>query len=327
MDSQLPVMIRNQEVPKSIVNWPRRYWEMTAKRGLGKGLGAFFPSADEISEREEKMEVSVKLIKPNPFQPRRVFDQEAIDELARSIKQYGVIQPIIVRRSPEGYDLVAGERRWRASQLAGLAAIPAVVRDYTDSEMTEIALIENLQRKDLNSLEEAAAFQRLMSEFGLTQEEVARKIGRSRSMVANMLRLLNLQPEVQEYVSRGTLSMGQARPLLAVEDPAIQCEAARIIIEEDLNARDSEELVKRLCNKKEKKVKVPPINDQHEFFITEMEDKFKLALGTQVRIKPGKMKSRIEIDFYNSEDLERILECLSAQQQVAATKMRGQIVV
>ncbi|KYZ75722.1 chromosome partitioning protein ParB [Anaerosporomusa subterranea] len=299
---------------------------MTAKRGLGKGLGAFFASADTVTEHDETLEVVIKLIKPNPFQPRRVFDQEALDELARSIRQYGVIQPIIVRRSPEGYDLVAGERRWRASQLAGLSVIPAVVRDYTDSEMTEIALIENLQRKDLNALEEAAAFQQLMTEFGLTQEEVARKIGRSRSMVANMLRLLNLQPEVQEYVSRGTLSMGQARPLLAVEDPAIQCEAARMIIEEDLNARDAEELVKRLCSKKEKKAK-SPVSDQREFFITEMEDKFKLALGTQVRIKPGKMKSKIEIDFYNSEDLERILECLSAQQQVAATKLRGPIVV
>lgn len=299
---------------------------MTAKRGLGKGLGAFFPTADTITEHDEKFEILVKLIKPNPFQPRRVFDQEALDELARSIKQYGVVQPIIVRRSPEGYDLVAGERRWRASQLAGLNVIPAVVRDYTDSEMTEIALIENLQRKDLNALEEAAAFQQLMVEFGLTQEEVARKIGRSRSMVANMLRLLNLQSEVQEYVSRGTLSMGQARPLLAVEDPTVQCEAARIIIEEDLNARDSEELVKRLCSRKDKKAKQPVV-DQREFFITEMEDKFKLALGTQVRIKTGKMKSKIEIDFYNSEDLERILECLSAQQQVAATKLRGSIVV
>ncbi|MDU4961305.1 MAG: ParB/RepB/Spo0J family partition protein [Sporomusaceae bacterium] len=299
---------------------------MTVKRGLGKGLGAFFPTADNTSEREEKMEILIKLITPNPFQPRRLFDQEALDELARSIRQYGVVQPIIVRRSPDGYDLVAGERRWRASQLAGLTVIPAVVRDYTDSEMTEIALIENLQRKDLNAMEEAAAFQQLMTEFGLTQEEVARKIGRSRSMVANMVRLLNLQPEVQEYVSRGTLSMGQARPLLAVEDAAVQCEAARLIIEEDLNARDAEELVKRLLNKKEKKPKMPP-PEQQEFFVTEMEDKFKLALGTQVRIKPGKMKSKLEIEFYSPEDLERILECMSARQQAAAAKRSGAIIV
>lgn len=299
---------------------------MTAKRGLGKGLGAFFPSADTVDETDEKMDVLIKLIKPNPFQPRRTFDQEALDELARSIRQYGVIQPIIVRRSPEGYDLVAGERRWRAAQLAGLTLIPAVVRDYSDSEMTEIALIENLQRKDLNAMEEAAAYQQLMTEFGLTQEEVARKIGRSRSMVANMVRLLNLQPEVQDYVSRGTLSMGQARPLLAVEEPATQCEAARLIIEEDLNARDAEELVKRLITKKEKKAH-PPTNAQPEFFITEMEDKFKLLLGTQVRIKSGKMKSKLEIEFYSPEDLERILECMSAQQQAAAAKRGGSIVV
>ncbi len=299
---------------------------MTVKRGLGKGLGAFFPTADTITEREEKFEIPVKLVKPNPFQPRRIFDQEALDELARSIRQYGVIQPVIVRRSPDGYDLVAGERRWRACQLAGLNVIPAVVRDYTDSEMTEIALIENLQRKDLNPLEEAEAFQRLISEFGLTQEEVARKIGRSRSMVANMIRLLNLQPAVQEFVSRGTLSMGQARPLLAVEDAELQCEAARIIIEEDLNARDAEELVKRLTSKKQQKPTVAPVIEPNEFFITEMEDKFKLALGTQVRIKPGKLKSKLEIEFYNSEDLERILECVSAQQQTAATR-RGTLIV
>lgn len=300
---------------------------MTVKRGLGKGLGAFFPSADTIAEREEKFEIPVKLVKPNPFQPRRIFDPEALDELARSIRQYGVIQPIVVRRSSDGYDLVAGERRWRACQLAGLNIIPAVVRDYTDSEMTEIALIENLQRKDLNPLEEAEAFQRLISEFGLTQEEVARKIGRSRSMVANMIRLLNLQPEVQEYVSRGTLSMGQARPLLAVEDSALQCEAAQIIIEEDLNARDAEELVKRLTNKKQQKITVASVPDQNEFFITEMEDRFKMALGTQVKIKQGKMKSKIEIEFYNPEDLERILDCFSAQHQATATKTRSTIIV
>ncbi len=299
---------------------------MSAKRGLGKGLGAFFASAEPVAEQDERYDVQVKQIKANPFQPRRVFDQEALAELARSIRQYGVLQPIVVRRSPEGYDLVAGERRWRASQLAGLVTIPAVIRDYTDSEMTEIALIENLQREDLNPLEEAFAYQRLMAEFGLTQEEVARKIGRSRSMVANMVRLLNLQPEVQEYVSRGTLSMGQARPLLAVDNAVMQCEAARTIIEEDLNARDSEELVKRLCGKKTKKSKAPaPV--QREFFLAEMEDRLKLVLGTQVRIKPGKMKSKIEIEYYNPEDLERILECLSAPQQTAATKLRSPIVV
>lgn len=302
---------------------------MNPKRGLGKGLGAFFPSADTVAveEQEEKSTVPVKEIRPNPFQPRRVFDQEALAELARSISQYGVLQPIVVRRSSDGYDLVAGERRWRASQLAGLEVIPAVVRDYTDGEMTEIALIENLQREDLNPIEEAAAFQRLMEEFGLTQEEVARKIGRSRSMVANMVRLLNLQPEVQDFVSRGTLSMGQARPLLAVESPEVQCEAARIIIEEDLNSRDAEELVKQLTSAKRAKKEKAPVEEKREFFLVEMEDRLKLILGTQVRIKQGKMKSKIEIDYYSPEDLERILECLSAQQQTAATKLRGPLVV
>lgn len=303
---------------------------MNPKRGLGKGLGAFFPSAEPEPEHDEQSTIQIKDIRPNPFQPRRIFDKEALDELARSIRQYGVLQPIVVRRTADGYDLVAGERRWRASQIAGLDIIPAVVRDYTDGEMTEIALIENLQRQDLNPMEEASAFQRLMQEFGLTQEEVSRKIGRSRSLVANMVRLLNLQPEVQEYVSRGTLTVGQARPLLAVESPEIQCEAARMIIEEDLNARDAEELVKQLTStRREKKPKQQSEEESagQEFFITEIEDRFKLALGTQVRIKPGKMKSKIEIEYYSSEDLERILECMSAQQQVAATKQRATLVV
>ena len=298
---------------------------MKPNRGLGKGLGAFFASAEPQNELEDRVEVDIKSIRPNPFQPRRVFDQEALDELARSIRQYGVLQPIIVRRSPEGYDLVAGERRWRASQIAGLSQVPAIIRDYSDSEMTEIALIENLQRRDLNPMEEAAAFQRLMAEFGLTQEEVAHKIGRSRSMIANLVRLLNLHPDVQELVSRGTLSMGQARPLLGLEDAEQQLEAAQIIVDEDLNAREAEELVKRLAkpnNKKQRKTLV----DNREFFVTEIEDKFKLALGTQVRIKPGKLKSKIEIDYYSTEDLERILECMTAPQQTV-NRSRGSIVV
>lgn len=291
------------------------------KRGLGRGLGAFFAPGED----EPQAEIAVAEIVPNKFQPRRTFDEAALNELAQSIKQHGVIQPILVRRIEDGYELVAGERRWRASRLAGLTTIPAVVREYDDGEMTEIALIENIQRENLNPLEEAAGYKRLMEEFGLTQEDVARKIGRSRSLIANTIRLLNLSPAVQDHVSRGTLSMGQARPLLALEDHELQQEAAENIIAEELSARDAEELVRRLLNtprpKKAKKV------EKRELFLAEAEERLKMALGTQVRIKPGKMRSKIEIEFYSADDLERIIETLTVQESAAATRTRGPLVV
>lgn len=295
----------------------------TNKRGLGRGLGAFF----QAEEGEKPTEIALSDIVPNRFQPRRVFDPEALNELAQSIKQHGVIQPVLVRKTATGYELVAGERRWRAAQQAGLKAIPAVVRDYDDGQMTELALIENIQRENLNPIEEAAAFRRLMDEFSLTQEEVARRIGRSRSLIANTVRLLNLPAAVQDHVSRGTLTMGQARPLLGLEDAELQLEAAETIIAEDLSARDAEELVRRLLSTpRTKPARKQP--EKREFFLAEAEERLKMALGTQVRIKPGKLKSKIEIEFYSAEDLERLIETLSAQlQQAAATRTRGPLVV
>lgn len=279
------------------------------KRGLGRGLDVFFPNAnaDENEEFEKVLQINVKEIRPNKFQPRKTFDEEKLADLAQSIKLYGVLQPIVVRKIANGYEIVAGERRLRASKLAGTSTIPAVIRDYTDAEITEIALIENLQRQDLNPIEEGLAFKQLIEEFGLTQEEVAQKIGRSRSAIANMIRLLNLHPQVQEHVSRGTLSIGQARPLLSVEDFELQLELANRIIEDDLTARDVEELVKHKANTR----KPEKITEYKELFVAEAEDKLKLILGTQVKIKPGKLKSKIEIEFYSSEDLERILETIS----------------
>lgn len=294
------------------------------KRGLGRGIASLITPV-EATDNETPSHLSVKEIVPNKFQPRRVFDEEALNELAQSIKQYGVLQPIVVRKTMTGYELVAGERRWRAAQLAGLRMIPAVVREYTDGEMTEIALIENLQRENLNAIEEALAFKMLMEEFGLTQEEVARKIGRSRSMIANVVRLLNLHPLIQDHVSRGTLSMGQARPLLALENSEIQLEAAETIIEEDLSARDAEELVRRM--QKAPRVKKAAKPEKREIHLAEAEERLKMVLGTQVRIKPGKMRSRIEIEFYSPDDLDRIIEVLTVQQQVAAARTRGPLVV
>lgn len=294
------------------------------KRGLGRGLGAFFAAGEQPDA--PATEIAVTDIVPNKFQPRRVFDEEALGQLAQSIKQHGIIQPVLVRKTMTGYELVAGERRWRAAQLAGLKTVPAIVREYTDGDMTEIALIENIQRENLNPIEEAEAFKRLMEEFGLTQEEVARRIGRSRSLIANTVRLLNLAPAVQDHVSRGTLTTGQVRPLLALDSHELQAEAADTIIEEDLSARDAEELVRRLVKApRTKKAAKKPVNP--EIFLAEAEERLKLALGTQVKIKPGKLKSKIEIEFYNSEDLERIIEALTVQQQAAATRTRGSLVV
>ena len=299
-----------------------------SKRGLGRGLDALIHStATPTSEAQSPAtEIPIIMIVPNKFQPRRVFDTEALADLTQSIQQYGIVQPLVVRRTLSGYELVAGERRWRAAQMAGYKTVPAVIREYTDAEMTEIALIENLQREDLNPIEESLAYKRLMEEFGLTQEEVARKIGRSRSHIANIIRLLNLPSLVQDYVSRGTLSMGQARPILGLNSEELQIEAADIIIEDDLSARDAEELVKRLSTAPRVKRQAQP--ETREFFVVEAEDRLKMILGTQVRIKQGKLKSKIEIEFQNGEDLERIIESISDSRiEAAAGKSRGALVV
>ncbi|AIF54031.1 parB-like partition protein [Pelosinus sp. UFO1] len=298
-----------------------------SQRGLGRGLDALFSGSNSVEEQPLVSNISINQIIPNKFQPRRVFDEEALAELVSSIKQYGVLQPIVVRKSNNFYELVAGERRWRASQKAGLQEVPAIIKEYTDGEMTEIALIENIQREDLNAIEEALAYRRLMDDFNLTQEEVARRIGRSRSVIANMVRLLNLHPIVQDYVSRGTLSMGQARPLLGLETLDLQLEAAEIIIDDDLSARDAEELVKRLTEKPKQAKQQTKTVEEKDFFVSEAEDRLKMILGTKVKIKPGKLKSKIEIEFYSTEDLDRIIETLSGDEAPVSNKPRGTFAV
>lgn len=299
------------------------------KRGLGRGLEALIPLSTDDNPAIVP-EISVSRIVANPFQPRRVFDEEALGELSASIKQYGVLQPVVVRQTLSGYEIVAGERRWRAAQMAGLRVIPALVKNYTDGEMTEIALIENLQRENLNPIEEAMAYRRLINEFGLTQEEVSQKIGRSRSLIANMIRLLNLPDDIRDYVSRGTISMGQARPLLTLESTELQLEAVEMIIENDLSARDVEELVKKLAtNKKlpEQLAQQKREQEQREYYVIEVEDQLKLLLGTQVKIKPGKLKSKIEIEYYSSDDLERLLELFQQSEAAATVTSKNSFVV
>ena len=254
-------------------------------------------------------------IQANRYQPRHEFDESALDELKESIVQHGVLQPILVRQLPagKGYELVAGERRFRASRLAGLETVPALVRPLSDAASTEIALIENLQREDLNAIEEANAYRNLLQNFGLTQEALAERVGRSRSHITNMMRLLKLDVHVQEYLANGSLSMGQARPLVVLTDVALQREAADIIMARECSARQAEELVKRLQkNAKEtaeaKEAESP--RETEKIFLQEAEDKLKMFFGTQVRIRSQGKKNRIEIDFSSEEDLNRILDSL-----------------
>lgn len=280
----------------------------------GKGIGAII--SDEVPSCRSVM-IPIEEIRANEFQPRRSFDESALAELRSSIEVYGVLQPIVVRKKAGGYELAAGERRFRAAKLAGLTEIPAIVKIYDDKEMSEIALIENLQREDLNVMEEAAAYKNLMADFGLTQEELAQRMGRSRSYIANILRLLTLTPAVQELVSRGTLTMGQVRPLVIIEDEALQTELAEHIAEGGLSARASEELVKRVLSRKEEPKSPKP---KKEVFLAQAEDRLKSALGTQVVIRAGKKKSKIEIEFYSEEELERLLELLTQERRARREK-------
>ncbi len=291
------------------------------KRGLGrgifesgKGIGAII--SDEVPAGSS-VTIPVEEIRANEYQPRRNFDEEALKELASSIKAYGVLQPIVVRKVAGGYELVAGERRYRAAKLAGLSEIPAIVKKYDNKEMSEVALIENLQRQDLNVMEEAVAYKNLMAEFGLKQDELAQRMGRSRSYIANVIRLLSLAPAVRQLVADGTLTMGQVRPLVIITDEALQVKLANHIVEDGLSARAVEELVKRVLEPKQEKDNAKP---KKEIFHAQAEDRLKSALGTQVVIRTGKKKSKIEIEFYSEDELERLLELLTQSRQASKAK-------
>ena len=259
--------------------------------------------------------ISIDKIRANRYQPRQEFDESALDELKDSIVQHGILQPILLRQLPDdqGYELVAGERRFRAAKLAGLLDVPALVRPLSDAASTEIALIENLQREDLNAIEEASAYQNLLQNFSLTQEALAERVGRSRSHIANMMRLLKLDPHVQEYLANGSLTMGQARPLIVLTDAALQREAADIIMARECSARQAEELVKRMQKDADAvDANEKPTQEQgvQAIFLREAEDKLKMLFGTQVRIRTQGKKNRIEIDFASEDDLSRIIDSL-----------------
>ena len=296
------------------------------KRGLGRGLDALLSGDYPADHLENVNEVAVADIVPNRFQPRKEFDPDRLAELAESVKLYGVLQPVVVRRRDQGYELVAGERRWRASQIAGLKVIPALVRDYTDTEMTAVALVENLQRENLNPMEEAIAYRQLIDEFGFTQEEVSRKIGKSRSFIANSVRLINLPTVVQEYVSRGTMTPGQARPLLVLPTLELQEEAAAKILTQALTARDAEELVRQWGKKT---VAKPKMEKKESLASTGkvVGEHLSALLGTRVLVTERVAGSGIiTIEYYSAEELQRILDYIEGNpvtEPVGRTRNKG----
>jgi ParB family chromosome partitioning protein len=274
---------------------------------LGKGLDALISSLS-VQDDDKIVEIPLSQLRPNPYQPRKSFSEEAIRELAESIREHGVIQPIVVREALRGYEIIAGERRFRASQLLGKETIPAVVRTYDDQQVMEIALIENVQREDLNAMEVAVAYQTIMERFSLTQEELAAKVGKSRSHIANFLRLLSLPQEVKDHVSRGTLTMGHARALAGIKDEAKCRELARMTLEKNWSVRDLELAVQQAENKGRARPKVrAPRRDP---FIEEIERSLREKFQTTVRIRANKDNGRIELSYYGRSDLERILEML-----------------
>lgn len=279
------------------------------RKALGKGLGALIPV--EEGATVGVMEVSVDQIRPNPFQPRRSFAPERLEELAESIRARGVLSPVILRRWGDGYELVAGERRWRAAKAAGLKTIPALIQEVSSDEVLEIALIENLQREDLNPLEEAEAYQRLMQEHGLTQEEISRRVGKDRASIANTLRLLNLPPQLKEDLLAGRITMGHARALLALGGEARQLRARALVLSKGLSVRQTEELVRKQTRTHSSSRKPNSTPPQWR----SIQDDLQRRLSTKVRLVKGRGKGKVEIEFYSEADLERIWRIICGREQ------------
>ena len=297
------------------------------KKGLGKGLDSLIPDNKPVkvnqtemvlkslensniqmeSKSGEKM-VSINKVEPNREQPRKKFEEDALMELSDSIKQFGVLQPLIVRKKKDYYEIIAGERRWRAAKMAGVKEIPIIIKDYTDQEIIEIGLIENIQRENLNPIEEAAAYKRLLEEFNLKQDEVAERVSKSRTAVTNSMRLLKLCDKVQQMVIDDMISTGHARALLAIEDASSQYELAVRIFDEKLSVRDVEKLVKDMKNPKQPKIKKVVEN---EFLYNDLANKMKDVMGTKVNIATkGNGKGKIEIEYYSDDELERMFDMI-----------------
>ena len=285
------------------------------RKALGRGLGALLSAEGTAIATEDASEIPIDLIDPSALQPRSVFDETKLDELSRSISANGVVQPLLLRRKGGRFELIAGERRWRAAQLAGLSKVPAVIRSVSDDKVLELALIENIQREDLNPIEEARAYKKLIDTVGLTQETVAERVGRDRSYVTNYLRLLRLPDDLQELLQRGKLSTGHARALLGTEHVDVQRRLARRVIEQDLSVRATERLVRQTVEPKERKATAKTRTTDPN--IRAAETKLRRHFGTQVRIvqAEGSSSGKIEFEFYNASDLDRLYTLLTRAAQ------------
>lgn len=279
---------------------------MNKKFGLGKGLGALIP--EEVKKEESILKVDMNLIKPNNDQPRKSFDQEKIIQLADSIKEHGIIQPVVLRKEEEIYMLIAGERRWRAAKHIGLKEIPAVILDLDDRKLLEVSLIENIQREDLNPIEEAIAYKKLIEDFSLTQEELSKRIGKSRVSISNCMRLLNLDSRVQEYLVDNVITEGHGRALLAIEDKNLQYEISQKIIDEELSVRQVEALIKNIKTDKLNRIK-NKIEDTTPYY-NDLKSKLENLFNTKVLFNHSGDKGKIQIEYYSEEDLQRIIEIL-----------------
>jgi ParB family chromosome partitioning protein len=281
------------------------------KRGLGKGLAALIPEEsmdglfDKDVDKESILNIDLSLIKPNEDQPRKEFEKDSLEELKNSIKQYGVIQPIVVRKKDNIYEIIAGERRWRAAKAAKLKEIPCILKDVDDRQAMKLALIENIQRENLSPIEEAYAFKGLIENYNLTQEELAKEIGKSRSYIANSIRLLNLDKEIVDYIDEGKITSGHGRALLGIDDRKERLKIAESIVNNKINVRETEKIVKDASQKRSsnKRIKRDP-------FIEEIEEDLMKTLGTKVKLSTKKDGGKIEIEFYNDDDLERIIEII-----------------
>ncbi len=305
---------------------------MAPKRGLGRGLSNLIPTDDtteDVSPKASKQTktgavtktevvkkveqtLNINRIEPNKNQPRKEFNEDALQELADSIKQFGVIEPLVVVKRKGYYELIAGERRWRAARLAGLKEVPVVIKDYDDQQIVEIALIENIQREDLNPIEEAHAYERLIQEFNLTHDEVAERVSKSRTTVTNALRLLKLTEKVQQMLIDDMLSTGHVRALITITEPQLQYETAMYIFDKKLSVRETESYVKKLLNKKPKEKTSEKEDPELSFLYKAIENRLKESLGTKTTIKAKtKDSGKIEIEYYSQEDLERITQLLA----------------
>lgn len=299
---------------------------MAKKSGLGKGLDSLIPekiidTPGKTEIKNEPLMVKLGQVEPNREQPRKSFEEESLQELAESIRQFGVIQPLLVQKKADYYEIIAGERRWRAAKLAGLKEVPVIVKEYTSQEVMEISLIENIQRENLNPIEEAQAYQKLLKEFHLKQEDVAKRVSKSRTAITNTMRLLKLDERVQTMLIENELSSGHARALLSIEDTEKQNETAQKIVSEQLSVRETEALVREILQpdaKKEKKSQKTAKNGENDVIYQSVEDNLKTILGTKVSIrKKANNKGKIEIEYYSLEELERLIDLLQTAKQEA----------